>query len=139
MKDSKEILEIFDLLGDWEERYRFLVDIGERLPAMPPELKTETNKVQGCVSEVWVRLLPSKGEQLTLIADSQTAIIKGVVAVIVALCDGKTAEQILDTDFDSLFEELALAEHLSPNRHVGIYSIVNKIYAQARGMIGVAA
>lgn len=141
MIDAKEIVEIFELLGDWEERYRYLVEMGEQMPPMAPELKTESNKVQGCVSEVWVRLMPTSGHggALVLSGDSETAIIKGVVAVIAALCERKTADEILETDFDRLFEDLDLAEHLSPNRHVGIYSIVNKIYSQARGLVSEAA
>lgn len=141
MLDTQEIVEMFELLGDWEERYRFLVEMGEQMSPMPVALKTDGNKVQGCVSEVWVRLIPvSPGDAaLTLAGDSETAIIKGVVAVIAALCTNKTAEQILDTDFDQLFEDLALADHLSPNRHVGIYSIVNKICGQARALASAAA
>ncbi len=141
MTDAKEIIEIFELLGDWDERYQYLVETGERMPPMPGALKTDSNKVQGCVSEVWVKLLPSAcaDGRLSLAGDSETAIIKGVVAVIAALCENKTAAEILDTDFDRLFEDLALADHLSPNRHVGIYSIVNKIYAQARVLISEAA
>ena len=141
MTDIQDIVDTFDFLGDWEDRYRYLVELGEQLPPMTADLKSESNKVQGCVSEVWVRLRPSPrgAGKLELEGDSETAIIKGVVALIVAVCRDKTPQEVLDTDIDRLFDRLELAEHLSPNRHVGIYAIVGKINAQARALATRAA
>jgi cysteine desulfuration protein SufE len=141
MTEIQDIVDTFEFLGDWEDRYRYLVELGEQLPAMSAELKTESNKVQGCVSEVWVRLAPSPRAPgtLELAGDSETAIIKGVVALIVAVCRDKTPQEILETDIDQLFDRLELAEHLSPNRHVGIYAIVGKINSQARSLASAAA
>jgi cysteine desulfuration protein SufE len=140
MTDIGSIVEAFELLGDWEERYQYLVEMGEQLPSAAPSLRTEGNKVQGCVSEVWVRLVAAATDgRVHLEGDSNTAIIKGVVALIVTLCRDKTPREVLDIDFDRLFERLELSEHLSPNRHVGVYAIVNKVYAQARALLSEAA
>jgi cysteine desulfuration protein SufE len=141
MTQIQDIIDTFEFLGDWEDRYRYLVELGEQLPPMPAELKVESNKVQGCVSQVWVRLRPSarKPGSMELEGDSETAIIKGVVALIVAVCRDKTPEEILETDIERLFDRLELAEHLSPSRHVGIYAIVGKIQAQARALVSRAA
>ena len=129
-----DIIDTFDLLGDWDQRYQYLVEIGERLPAMDPPDKTDANRVMECMSTVHVVAKPLNGsdDRLRFEADCDTAIIKGVVALLVGLFSGKTAAQIEETDVDALFEGLKLEEHLSPNRHVGVYAIVNKMKGQAR-------
>ncbi|MBK1704856.1 SufE family protein [Halochromatium glycolicum] len=126
----QDIVETFDLLGDWEQRYQYLVEIGERLPAMSPASKTEANRVMECMSTVYVAATNEDGV-IRFEGDCDTAIIKGVVALLVGLFSGKTAVEIEETDVDALFEGLQLEEHLSPNRHVGVYAIVNKMKAQA--------
>ena len=129
-----DIIDTFDLLGDWDQRYQYLVEIGERLPAMDPPDKIDANRVMECMSTVHVVAKPLNGsdDRLRFEADCDTAIIKGVVALLVGLFSGKTAAQIDETDVDALFEGLKLEEHLSPNRHVGVYAIVNKMKGQAR-------
>jgi len=130
-----EIIDTFDLLGDWDERYQYLMELGERLPAMDPVQKVDANRVMECMSTVHVVPEPlDGGPQLTFHGDCDTAIIKGVVALLVQLFSGKTPEEIEATDVDALFEGLQLEEHLSPNRHVGVYAIVNKMKGQARGL-----
>ena len=126
MTSLDEIVEVFEMLGDWEQRYQFLMELGEELPPMPDELKTDDNKVKGCMSQVWVSPYPDDKDQQCwhFHAECDTAIIKGVLAVLVKLVDGKTAEQIQQLDVDEIFERLQLYDHLSPNRHVGIYAIV---------------
>jgi len=129
-----DIIETFDLLGDWDQRYQYLVEIGERLPAMDSADKTDANRVMECMSTVHVVAKPLNGsdDRLRFEADCDTTIIKGVVALLVGLFSGKTAAEIEETDVDALFEGLKLEEHLSPNRHVGVYAIVNKMKGQAR-------
>ncbi len=128
-----EIVEAFDLLGDWDERYQYLVELGERLPPMDATLKVDANRVIECMSTVHVAPEPlDGGPQLKFHGDCDTAIIKGVVALLVQLFSGKTAEEIEAADVDELFEGLRLEEHLSPNRHVGVYAIVNKMKRQVR-------
>jgi len=139
MTDIRDIIDAFELLGDWESRFQYLVELGEQLPPMPSDLRLETWRVQPCMSQVWVRLRLGGDGRVELEGDSETAIIKGVVALLVALCRGRTPQEIVDLDFDGLFGRLELAEHLSPNRHVGIYAIVDKLTRQARAMLSQAA
>jgi cysteine desulfuration protein SufE len=130
-----DIVETFELLGDWDQRYEYLVELGERLAPMDAADKTDANRVMECMSTVHVVPKPVDGSDLLRFSgDCDTAIIKGVVALLVGLFSDKTAAQIEDTDVDALFEGLQLEEHLSPNRHVGVYAIVNKMKGQARAV-----
>ena len=130
----QDIIDTFEMLGDWDQRYQYLIELGERLAPMDPADKTDANRVMECMSTVHVVARPVNGEpsaNLQFHGDCDTAIIKGVVALLVGLFSGKTRGQIEDTDVDALFEGLKLEEHLSPNRHVGVYAIVNKMRRQA--------
>lgn len=140
MTDITDILDTFDLLGDWEQRYQYLVELGERLPPMAEADRSEDNRVKPCMSQVWVATAvdPDRPGTVRMTGDCDTAIIKGVVALLVSLCDRKTPAEVLALDFDKLFEGLKLADHLSPSRHVGIYAIVEKIREQARQRVGAA-
>ena len=130
----EEVLENFELLDDWEARYAYLVELGEALPPMDEALRIEGNRVHACMSKVWVCPLEDPADRRRLIyqGDCDTAIIKGVLALLIGLMSGRTREDILALDLDRLFDELKLAEHLSPNRHVGIYAIVERMKEQAR-------
>jgi len=127
-----EIVDIFDILGDWDQRYQYLVELGEKLPPMPEELKTEANKVKGCMSQVWVHPYRDEEhpERIHFHGDCDTSIIKGVLALLIQLVDGKTAEEIQQLDVDEFFSRLKLDEHLSPNRHFGIYALVELMKKQ---------
>lgn len=129
-----EIIDDFELLGDWDQRYQYLVELGERLPRMPVEHKTDANRVMECMSLVHVAAHPDPDQpgHLLYTGDCDTAIIKGVVALLVGLFSNKTPTDIESLDVDDLFKGLRLEEHLSPNRHVGVYAIVNKMKRQAR-------
>jgi len=139
--DIQEIIENFELLGDWDERYQYLVDLGDALPPMAETERTETNRVQGCLSKVWVYAEPDPDAEgrLRFRGDCDTAVIKGVLALLIELMSHRTREQIEALDLDGLFDELQLAEHLSPNRHFGIYGIVELMKAQARAVSPPAA
>jgi cysteine desulfuration protein SufE len=134
MTDIDDIVDSFDFLGDWDARYQYLVDLGEALPAFDDSLRTEENRVQGCISKVWVYANPDSEEhgRLSYTGDCDTTIIKGVLALLIGLMSGRTPAQIVQLDVDELFERLQLAEHLSPNRHFGIYGIVELMKTQAR-------
>lgn len=136
--EIQEIIENFDLLGDWDQRYQYLVEIGERMPPMAPADKTEENRVKECMSLVHTSARLNGGDPPRLVygGDCDTAIIKGVVALLVQLFSGKTASEIEALDVDELFEGLHLEEHLSPNRHVGVYAIVGKMKGQSRALAG---
>jgi cysteine desulfuration protein SufE len=140
MLTPQEVIENFEFLEDWDARYAYLVELGEALPEMDDAYRTEQNRVQGCMSKVWVCAVPDAGDpaRLTYVGDCDTAIIKGVLALLIELMSGRTPAEVEALDLDDMFDELKLAEHLSPNRHFGIYSIVELMKAQARGAGGEA-
>jgi cysteine desulfuration protein SufE len=134
MSKLDDIVEIFELLDDWEQRYQYLTELGEQLPPMPVELKTEANKVKGCMSQVWISAYrdPDDPERTRFHGDCDTSVIKGVLALLIDLIGGGTQKEIEALDVDELFSRLSLDEHLSPNRHLGVYAIVELMKAQAR-------
>ena len=132
MSEIDTIASDFEFLEDWEQRYQYLIELGEALPFMPEAEKTDANRVMPCMSKVWVRALPDPADPSKVLfqGDCDTAIIKGVVALLVNLFLGKTPQQITALDVDVLFDRIKLAENLSPNRHVGVYAIVEKMKQQ---------
>ncbi len=128
-----ELAETFEFLGDWEERYRYLIDLGRKLPPMPEADHTEANKVRGCMSQVWLTHRVEPGPPLTLEfqGDSDAHIVKGLIAVLLSLTSGKTPQQILDTDIASAFGRLGLESNISMNRRNGFYAMVERIQAMA--------
>lgn len=123
---TDEIIENFGLLGDWEERYRYLITLGKNLPPMEESLKTPENRVNGCTSQVW---LTAKNEEgfFSFFADSDTVIVKGLVAVILIFYSGKTAPDILAADAKELFSKLELQDHLTPSRSNGFFAMEKRI------------
>ncbi|MCP5437935.1 MAG: SufE family protein [Chromatiaceae bacterium] len=134
MLTADEFVENFEFLDDWDARYAYLVELGEAMPPLDERLRTDGNRVQGCISKVWVAPLadPQGHGRLRYVGDCDTAIIKGVLAVLVELFSGHTPQEIEALDIDALFDRIKLAEHLSPNRHFGIYAIVELMKSQAR-------
>jgi len=130
-----EIVSNFELLDDWEERYRYVIELGRMLEPLPQEAYNDANKVQGCASQVWLetRLDRSGGEPvLHLLGDSDAHIVRGLVALMISLYSGKTPAEALSTDALSLFKELGLAEHLTPQRSNGVRSMVERIRRDAQ-------
>ena len=121
-----DLVDIFQLLGDWEQRYNYLIELGEKLPDMPKNLMVDKNNVRGCMSTVYVSAYRdiNMPQNFQYHGYCDTSIIKGVLAVLINLSSGKTADAIEQMDVDKLFERLQLDDHLSPNRHVGVYAIV---------------
>lgn len=134
MTQLNDIVDIFELLGDWEQRYQYLTELGEKLPPMPEALKTDEHKVKGCMSQVWVYAYPDpqQPDLVQFYGDCDTSIIKGVLSVLIQLSAGKTTAAVAELDVDELFSRLNLAEHLSPQRHVGVYAIVELMKRQAQ-------
>ena len=130
MTDLNEIVDIFELLGDWDQRYQYLIELGEKLPVMPERLKSDENKVRGCMSEVWISAYLDD-DAVKFHGDSDAAVIKGILALLIDLCDGLSAEQINTLDMDEIFRGLQLDEHLSPNRHVGVYAMFDLMKQKA--------
>lgn len=122
-----EILSNFSFLEDWEDKYRYLIELGEGLDALPSDYRTDENKVDGCMSQVW--LYSQKDEQgyYTFFADSDALIVKGLIAIILSAYWGKNVEQIKQVPIEQIFEQLGLATHLSPTRRNGFFAVVSKI------------
>jgi len=130
-----EIVANFELLDDWEERYRYLIELGRMLPTLPPEAYSDANKVQGCASQVWLdrRIEPAAPEPiLHWRGDSDAHIVRGLIALLLALYSGKPASEVLAIDALGLFRGLGLSEHLTPQRSNGVRSMVERIRSDAR-------
>ncbi|WP_315919447.1 SufE family protein [Mesorhizobium sp. SP-1A] len=127
------IRDDFSLLDEWEDRYRYLIELGEALPAFPDDERIPANKVPGCVSQVW--LTTSIGQDsdpvLTFQGDSDAHIVRGLVAVMLALFSGRRASEILKADAEETLKALGLDEHLSPQRANGLRSMVKRIRRDA--------
>ena len=132
--DLNHIVEAFEFLPDWEHRYQFLDELGEMLDPMQQDEMVQDNLVPPCMSTVYVVAKPVENQQQLIRFDGfcDTPTIKGVIAVLVAVCSGKTPQQVVDMDTDAVFKQLQLFENLSPTRHVGVYAIVEKMKSQAR-------
>jgi cysteine desulfuration protein SufE len=136
-----DIIETFDLLDDWEDRYRYVIELGKTLDPLPEPARTDANKVRGCASQVWVETTVTPGPAgpvLTFRGDSDAHIVRGLVALILTLYSGKTADEILKTDALGLFRQLGLAEHLTPQRSNGVRSMVERINRDARAALDAA-
>ncbi len=128
--DTEELVETFEMLGDWEERYRYLIDLGRKLPPMPEADHIEANKVRGCMSQVWMTSKLDNG-RLQLQGDSDAHIVKGLIALLFKLTNGRTPKEIADTDIGAIFTRLGLDQHITMNRRNGFYSMVERIKAMA--------
>ena len=134
LPSTTEIIEDLEFFDDWEDRYKYIIDLGKSLPAMDDELKTELRLVKGCQSSVWIE--PSEaGDRMTFIVDSDAIIVRGLLALVMAAYDNKTAADINAFDIDAYFSELDLERHLSPTRGNGLKSIVARIQAMAKAAL----
>jgi cysteine desulfuration protein SufE len=124
-----ELADNFAALDDWEDRYKYLIDLGNTLPAMDENLKTDSAKVRGCMSQVWMVLGWDGEGKLTLVADSDAQIVKGLIAVLIAMFKGKSAVEAAALDVEATFRKLGLDQHLSPNRRNGFFSMVEAVRA----------
>ena len=127
----EELAENFALFDDWEERYKYLIDLGKNLRPMADSLKTEETLVKGCTSQVWMICETDGGGAYHFTADSDAHIVKGLIAVLLSAYEGKTAPEIREVDIDQAFIEIGLDQHLSPNRRNGFFAMVERIRALA--------
>jgi len=138
-----EITDNFSLLDDWDDRYRYVIELGRTLAPLPEAKRTDANKVQGCASQVWlasqIRPDGADGPRLDLVGDSDAHIVRGLIAILFALYAGKPARNILDTDAVAVFDRLGLREHLTPQRSNGFRSMVERIRHDARAALAPAA
>lgn len=131
VQDDIEILvDEFDLLGDWEQRYRYLIDMGKALPPFPEDARDDTHRVKGCVSQVWL-IARREGDRLVFEADSDAHIVRGLAALLIRLYSGRTAEEIRSVDARDVLARIGLAEHLSPQRSNGLNSMIARIQGEA--------
>jgi cysteine desulfuration protein SufE len=134
-----EIIDNFSLLDEWDDRYRYLIELGRTLAPLPDAERTEHNKVQGCASQVWltssVKPNGEAGPTLKFVGDSDALIVRGLIAILLALYSDKPARHILATDAVELFERLGLREHLTPQRSNGFRSMVERIRNDARAAL----
>jgi cysteine desulfuration protein SufE len=139
-----QIMSDFEVLDSWDDRYRYLIELGRKLAPFPDAARSEVNKVQGCASQVWLvsNAQPAKnggGPVLEFLGDSDAHIVKGLIAILFSLYSGQAAKKILDTDAVALFEQLGLREHLTPQRSNGFRSMVDRIRTDARAALAQAA
>jgi cysteine desulfuration protein SufE len=130
----EQIIDNFELFDDWEDKYTYLMDLGKKLPPLEAADRTDENKVHGCQAEVWVktRFDEEHPPRMYLSGDSNSAIVKGLVALVVLIFSGKTSDRIVGTDEKEIFARLGLDQYLSPTRKVGLASMVEKIKALSR-------
>ena len=129
----------FALLDDWEDRYRYVIELGRGLAPLPEAVRTEANKVRGCASQVWLASTakpsrPGATPVLTFQGDSDAHIVRGLIAILFAMYQDRTAGEILNADAHALFTELGLKEHLTPQRSNGFFSMVERIRNDARAL-----
>lgn len=135
MTKIDDIVENFTLLDEWDDRYRYVIELGKALPPMPDSNHTDANKVQGCASQVWLisHVAPNgaDGPIMTFEGDSDAHIVRGLVAILIALYSGMPARNILKTNALELFDRIGLRENLTPQRSNGLRSMVERIRTEA--------
>ena len=138
-----EIVENFQLLEEWDDRYRYVIELGRTLAPLPDSAHIDANKVQGCASQVWlithVKPDGSSGPVMTFEGDSDAHIVRGLIAILFALYSGKSAREILTTDAIALFDRIGLRENLTPQRSNGLRAMVERIRAEANAALAAVA
>ena len=137
-----EIRDNFELLEEWDDRYRYVIELGRTLEPMPEAEHSAENKVNGCVSQVWLsrQVDRSGGEpRLKYLGDSDAHIVRGLIAILLTLYSGRTPQQILATDALAVFDEFGFRDHLTPQRSNGLRSMVERIRADAREALAAAS
>ncbi|MFZ2159489.1 SufE family protein [Bradyrhizobium sediminis] len=137
-----EIRDNFSLLDDWDDRYRYVIELGRTLAPMPEAEHSAANKVQGCASQVWLskQIDRSGGEPLLkYLGDSDAHIVRGLVAILLTLYSGRTPREVLATDALAVFDEFGFREHLTPQRSNGLRAMVERIRSDARETLAAAS
>lgn len=127
------LYKTFAILPDWQERYRFIIEIGEKIPKLEENEKTDANRVHGCMSTVYMTISATDDEppKVQFKAESDASIVNGLIGVLHAVYDDKTPEEIRDIDIKNVFQKLGLEGHLSPNRRNGFFAMVERLEALA--------
>ncbi len=127
---TDDIVETLSFFDSWEDRYKYIIDLGRELPELDASERTDSNLVRGCQSQVWL-VSREEGDTLYFDADSDAFIVKGLLAVVLAAYNGKTREDIQAFPIEDYFEQLNLLKHLSPTRGNGLKAMVSRIQATA--------
>lgn len=139
----EEIQENFALLDDWDDRYRYVIELGRTLEAMPDGDHSQANKVQGCASQVWLSRSETRNDRgellLRYLGDSDAHIVRGLIAILLTLYSERSPKQILATDAVATFNELGFADHLTPQRSNGLRAMVERIRGDAKAASEAAA
>jgi cysteine desulfuration protein SufE len=136
-----DIIDDFELLDSWDDRYRYLIELGRKLPPFPEDERTDMRKVQGCASQVWL-VSATEGNasdpRLDFIGDSDAHIVRGLIAILLAIYSGQSASEIARIDPAKVFDRIGLKDHLTPQRSNGLRSMVERIRTEARSALAVA-
>ena len=141
MTDIDEIRDNFALLEEWDDRYRYVIELGRTLEPMPDAEHSAANKVQGCVSQVWLSKTLERGGKepiLKYLGDSDAHIVRGLIAILLTLYNGRTPNEILSTDATGVLDEFGFRDHLTPQRSNGLRAMVERIRADARAALATA-
>lgn len=142
MTTIDEIRENFELLEEWDDRYRYVIELGRTLEPMPEAEHSSENKVQGCVSQVWLSKKMDRsgnGPVLQYLGDSDAHIVRGLIAILLTLYSGRTPQEILATDATGVFDEFGFRDHLTPQRSNGLRAMVERIRTDARAALAEAS
>jgi len=125
----QQLIDEFAMLDDWNDRFQYIIELGDQLDPLPDQYRAVENMVQGCQSQVWLvaQMKPTDPPTMELIADSDSQLVRGLIAILVMLLSGKTPQQILSTNVEEVFQRLDLQRHLSRSRSNGLHSMVKRI------------
>lgn len=134
LPDKDKLLRNFSRCANWEEKYLYIIELGQRLPPLSAEEHIAQNIIQGCQSQVWIVMEQEPSGVITLRGDSDAAIVKGLIAVVFILYDRMTAQDISEFDVRTWFEKMALTQHLTPSRSQGLEAMIRAIRAKAANL-----
>lgn len=138
----EQIIDDFRVLDDWDERYRYIIELGRGLTPLPVEFKTDATKVRGCASQVWLvskREVRNGQNVVVFQGESDALIVRGLIAILLQLYSGRTADEILAVDARRILGEIGLDTHLSQQRSNGLFAMVERIRADARALMSAGA
>lgn len=135
LPDENKLLRNFSRCQNWEERYLYLIELGEKLLPLSDRQKQVKNQVSGCQSQVWIVMEPDSDSRIQFAGDSDAAIVKGLIALVIIIFQNKTGQQILTTDSKAFFQKLSLEQHLTPSRSQGLHAMIRTIRQRAEKII----
>ncbi|MFV9998029.1 MAG: cysteine desulfuration protein SufE [Arsenophonus endosymbiont of Dermacentor nuttalli] len=135
LPDENKLLRNFSRCQNWEERYLYLIELGEKLLPLSDSQKQAKNQVTGCQSQVWIVMEPDSDGRIQFAGDSDAAIVKGLIFLVIIIFQNKTSQQILSTDSKTFFQKMSLEQHLTPSRSQGLHAMIKTIRQRAKKII----